>query len=114
MISLACLWMMIGFLTIALVPCVCGIFRLQMHRCPRCLNEYKEESIFSSLDDNIIDMQVGTYFGILVKRRSLVKALVLALTCFFLFYLYQAHNDTPTWLVEHTGNVDKLLTWDAF
>jgi hypothetical protein len=94
------LWMFIGAFTVLLFPCVCGIFRLQMHRCPRCLNEYKEDSIFSSLDDTVLDMSIGEYFGCMVKRRSLIKAFVFILVSITAFILYESHNSTPTWMIE--------------
>ena len=113
-VSLAILYLLIGFFTIILMPCVCGIFRSQIHRCPRCLNEHKEESVYSTLDDNVLNMQVGTYFGCLIKRRSLVKALVLGITCALLFWVYEATNSTPTWMIEHTGKIDESITWEVF
>jgi hypothetical protein len=54
---------------------VIGILRKQLHRCPRCLNEIREESIFEALEENLIEIRV-LKFGVIVKRRILLKGLL--------------------------------------
>ena len=57
-----------------------GLLRKQLHRCPRCLNEIREESIFEALEENLIEIRVFK-FGVLVKRRTLLKGLLFTI-CF--------------------------------
>lgn len=86
-----------------------------MHRCPKCLNEIREESIFDSLNDNILEMSVFN-FGILVKRRTLLKALIFVLACFACGYFWQQQNSDLGRLakiLEHRKpNLD--LTWQKY
>ena len=70
-VVLLLLCLLVGWLSCCLFPFVLGILRRQIHRCPRCLNPIREESIFECLDDNILELSVCK-FGILVKRRTLV------------------------------------------
>ena len=48
------LYLALGIYCVILFPCIVGILRDQKHRCPKCHNEIKEDSIFSSLDDSIL------------------------------------------------------------
>jgi hypothetical protein len=85
-----------------------------MHRCQKCLNEHKEDSIYATLDDNVMDVQLGNCCGILVKRRSLVKSLVAALMLALLFWVYEFTNQAPTWYIENSGTVLEDYTWIDF
>ena len=37
-------------LTCIIMPCVAGVFKIETHSCKNCLNEVKQQSIFSYLD----------------------------------------------------------------
>lgn len=41
----------LGIMACVLVPCILGVLRRQIHCCPRCLNQIREESVFECLDD---------------------------------------------------------------
>ena len=47
-----------AFAFLIVLPLIGGIFRIQTHSCKNCLNEVRQDSIFSSIDmeDNILDM----------------------------------------------------------
>jgi uncharacterized protein YqgC (DUF456 family) len=42
-----------GWYGLILMPFVLGLLRQHIHRCPKCLNAIKENSLFSSLEDNV-------------------------------------------------------------
>jgi hypothetical protein len=42
-----------GWVGAVISPLFFGLFRQQLHRCPKCLNAIKEKSIFNSLEDNV-------------------------------------------------------------
>ena len=75
-------------------------------------NEIKEDSIFSSLDDNIISFNLGT-FGVLLTRRTLIKVLMF-LVCLGLATLaWDLVIEGPTWYLEGR-DADPSITWDKF
>ena len=45
--------MIFGWYGLLLTPFALGTLRQHIHRCPKCLNAIKENSIFSSLEDNV-------------------------------------------------------------
>ena len=75
------------------LPILGGIFRIQTHSCPKCLNEVKQNSIFEKLDmdDNICDIQVSN-FGMIIKRRTLLYFAVVCLVT-FATYLVMSSQD---------------------
>ena len=70
------LYIGLGVYSVPIIPCILGIFRNVRYRCPKCHNEIKEDSVLSSLDDNIVSLNLGGKFGILVTRRALIKLLI--------------------------------------
>ena len=106
------LLLLFGYLGVVLVPCLLGVFRSQTHRCPKCLNEIKEDSIWAQLDDNILSFKVGQ-FGFMVTRRFLIKTLMFLLASLGAFMVYEMIVDGPGWYLE--GREPELdLTWRSF
>ena len=101
-----------GLLAVIIFPCLLGVFRLQTHRCPKCMNEIKEDSIWAQLDDNILSFKIGQ-FGFMVTRRVLVKTLMLLLASSGAFMVYQTIVDGPSWYLEGR-EADPDLTWRDF
>ena len=87
------LYLLIGFFFLIFVPFVVGLLRKQMHRCPKCMNEIREESVFESLNDNILEISL-CQFGILVKRRTLLKGLLLITAVLFCWYFWQQYGSS--------------------
>ena len=106
------LYLLIGFYAILLMPCIAGILRDQRHRCPKCHNEIKEDSIFSGLDDNIISFNFGT-FGVLITRRTLIKTVIFILCVGLATFAWDIVVEGPTWYLEGR-DVDTSLTWNKF
>lgn len=95
-----------------LMPCVLGLLRDQRHRCPKCHNEIKEDSIFSTLDENLLSFHVGS-FGVLITKRVLLK-LFLAVMCFGLVAAaYEYLVEGPAWYLEGR-EADLSITWNDF
>ena len=78
---------LISYGSLLLIPFVFGILIRQIHRCPKCLNQIREESIFESLEDTILEVNL-CQFGLLLKRRTLVKGLILIVSLLSFVYLY--------------------------
>ena len=93
------IYLALGMYSIVIFPCILGILRDQKHRCPKCHNEIKEDSLFSSLEDNIISFNIGK-FGLLITRRTLLKLLI-GICCLGLAYLaLQLFVEGPSWYLE--------------
>jgi len=106
------IYLVIGFFSVLIYPCIVGIFRDQRHRCPKCHNEIKEDSIFSSLDDKIMTFNVGT-FGVLVTRRTLIKMLMFLVCVGLATLAWDVVVEGPTWYLEGR-QADKNLIWVDF
>lgn len=79
------LYVLLGLLSLIVIPFVVGIFRQQTHRCQKCLNHFKtNDSLFESMNDTILEFSIYN-FGVIVRRKTLVKSLafVLASTCLY-------------------------------
>jgi|LauGreDrversion4_2_1035121.scaffolds.fasta_scaffold461624_1 hypothetical protein len=50
---IAIVLLLIGWYGLMLGPFIFGTLRQHIHRCPKCLNATKENSLFSSLEDNV-------------------------------------------------------------
>ena len=92
-------FMLLGYLGFLLFPCLAGVFRRLTHRCPKCLNEIREDFLFSSLDDEIISLQIGT-FGILIKRKTFLNILLVFLAGIVAFMVWETVVDGPSWYLE--------------
>ncbi len=57
------------------------------------MNEIREESVFESLNDNILEISLWQ-FGILVKRRTLMKGLLLITACLACWYFWQQYGSS--------------------
>ena len=105
-------FLLLGMWSLLIMPCILGILRDQRHRCPKCHNEIKEDSIFSSLDDNLLGFNIGS-FGILVTKRILLKLLI-AVICIGLTSLtYEYVVEGPAWYLDGR-EADLSITWDNF
>jgi hypothetical protein len=107
------------------LPILGGIFRIQTHSCPKCLNEVRQNSIFSKLDidDNICDIKVGN-LGMIIKRRTLLYFAIVCLVT-LTTYLVMANQDIDL-LQENLRNggnannrldmkvANKEMTWSIF
>lgn len=109
-------WFFVLFMV--LFPCITGIFRIQTHSCPECLNEVNQTSIFSRLDleDQIFTFKIGS-FGMLIKRRTLLYSLlvivVLGLTCYIIDS--QSRHPLVNKVMQQTKKrIDYQMTWGKF
>jgi hypothetical protein len=57
------------------------------------MNEIREESVFESLNDNILEISL-CQFGILVKRRTLLKGLLLMIATLACWYIWQQYGSS--------------------
>ena len=55
---------------------------------PEVSQLHQEVSIFESLEDNIFEISFMN-FGVLVKRKTFLKGLVLVLACTFMAFIYK-------------------------
>ena len=105
-------YLVLGLYSLVILPCILGIFRDQKHRCPKCHNEIKEDSIFSCLDDNIISFNIGT-FGVLVTRRTLIQALLGISLLGLATLAWDVVIEGPSWYLDgKDANPD--ITWADF
>lgn len=108
--------MTLGFVSLILIPCIVPLFLQITHRCPRCLNEIKEDSLFAQLNDNIISFRMGN-FGVLITKRTILQGLaflILTILALFLlkYYLIGGIPLTAWHLKSHTPNFG--LHWSDF
>ena len=77
-----------GFLGLILMPLLVSLTKTSIHRCAKCLNEVKDNSYFgfSSMDDKLMALQVGS-FGIILTRKLLLY-MVLVLTAILSIYVF--------------------------
>ena len=77
-----------GFLALILMPLLISLTKTSIHRCAKCLNEVKDNSYFgfSSMDDKLMALQVGS-FGIILTRKLLLY-MVLVLTAILSIYVF--------------------------
>mmetsp|Transcript_39383 Transcript_39383/g.29094 ORF Transcript_39383/g.29094 Transcript_39383/m.29094 type:complete len:259 (+) Transcript_39383:208-984(+) len=78
------------------MPFLVSLTKQAIHRCAKCLNEVKSNSIFgfSSLEDRLISFNVGK-FGVILTRRYLLYIVVTLLVgmCIYLFVAKESdHN----------------------
>jgi len=106
------LFFLLGIFSFLLTPMIFGILRQQIHRCPKCLNEIKEDSIFTTLDDDIMELSIGKV-GLLVKRRTLVKSLLFVIFTGLFAYIFQIASEGPMWYLDGR-QADPTLTWTRF
>ena len=54
------------------MPFLVGLTKQAVHKCGKCLNDVKQQSLFglNSLEDKVMTTQVGN-FGIILTRRHL-------------------------------------------
>ena len=105
-------YLILGYYSIVIIPCIVGIFRDQAHRCPKCHNEIKQEDLFTCLDDNIMSFEFGT-FGVILTRRILIQALVAIGLIGLATLSWDVVHEGPSWYLE--GNEPNLnLTWADF
>ncbi|CDW76028.1 UNKNOWN [Stylonychia lemnae] len=103
---------LLGWFGILFVPFCLGLLRQQIHRCAKCLNAVKEKSLFSSLEDNILSLSIGK-FGIIIKRRTLVKSFVFLLLSSFIFYIFKHYYIDPLNDYDHF-QFDENITWSSY
>ena len=105
-------WIVLGLLSFLIMPIILGLLRDQRHRCPKCHNEIKEDSVFASLDDNLMSFNIGS-FGVLITRRTLLKLLV-GVICFVVAsFAYEYWIEGPAWYLEGR-EVDASIKWSDF
>ena len=70
------------------MPLLVSLTKTSIHRCAKCLNEVKDNSYFgfSSMDDKLMALQVGS-FGIILTRKLLLY-MVLVLTAILSIYVF--------------------------
>jgi hypothetical protein len=94
------LFIFLGLYSLALAPFILGIFVQQKHRCPKCLNYIREDSVLNMLDDNILEVQIWS-FGLLIKRRSLIIGLTWLVLMIVAYYLFTFAQNGKTWCIEN-------------
>ena len=77
-----------GFLALMLMPFLVSLTKTAIHRCAKCLNEVKDSSYFgfSSMDDKLMAVQVGS-FGVILTRKLLLY-MVLVLSAMLSIYVF--------------------------
>ena len=77
-----------GFLALMLMPFLVSLTKTAIHRCAKCLNEVKDSSYFgfSSMDDKLMALQVGS-FGVILTRKLLLY-MVLILSAVLSIYVF--------------------------
>jgi transposase len=105
------LYMLVGVWSILVFPFIVGLLRQQKHRCQKCLNYIKEVSIFESLEDNIFQVSFLN-FGILVKRKTFLKGLLLVLVVGLMLFIYDTKKTLGT--VQDIQLPNEKLTWERF
>jgi len=105
-------YLFLGLYSFVLMPCIIGLLRDQIHRCPKCHNEIKEDSIFSSLDDNLVSFNLGS-FGVLITRRVLLKLFVGVICAGIASVSYEYVIEGPAWYLEGR-EADTSITWHDF
>ena len=98
--------------SLLIMPCILGLLRDQNHRCPKCHNEIKEDSIFSSLDDNLVSFNVGS-FGVLITKRVLLKLFLGVICAGLASVAYEYVVEGPAWYLEGR-EADLSITWNDF
>ena len=80
--------LLFGFLSLILMPMLISLTKTALHRCAKCLNEVKDSSYFgfSSMDDKLLAIQLGS-FGIILTRKLLLY-MVLVVTAMLTIYVF--------------------------
>ena len=70
----------LGWLSFWILPLVLSLTKSAVHRCSKCLNEVKNNSLlgFNSMEDKVISFNIGS-FGVILSRKYLLY-IVLSLT----------------------------------
>lgn len=98
---------MFGFLSLIMMPFLISLTKTALHRCAKCLNEVKSNSLFgfNSLEDKVIAFNIGS-FGMIFTRRYI---LYIVLSIFFGLVIYvfiwtEVHHN-------HEARPITSLTW---
>lgn len=105
-------YILMGIYSFVVMPCILGLLRDQRHRCPKCRNEIKEDSVFSCLDDNLMAFNIGS-FGVLITRRILLKLFVAIICAGLAYESYDFVIEGPSWYLDGR-EADATLTWEHF
>ena len=87
--------LLFGFLSLILMPLLVSLTKTALHRCAKCLNEVKDNSYFgfSSMDDKLLAIQIGSFGVILTRKLLLYMVLVLtAMLSIYVFILVEEHH----------------------
>ena len=87
--------LLFGFLSLILMPILVSLTKTALHRCAKCLNEVKDSSYFgfSSMEDRLMAIQIGSFGIILTRKLLLYAALVLtAMLSIYVFILVEEHH----------------------
>lgn len=104
LITILCM-LLFGLIGFIMLPVLVNLTKSAIHRCAKCLNEVKTNSIFgfSSMDDLVISYQFGN-FGIILTRKML---LYLAVVITFMLAIY-------AFVIVKSNHEDELGKSNAF